>query len=232
MVAGRIAKAVYSEAHVVLGVRLLPLSIHHMLVMHGMGASFVCDKPHDLPSLIGAAFACRYTRGEFNAKREGDTLALDMRLWQNSLSGGLLGKLRRNIKRRRKIPVDASEILGFDFNEECASFHSYLDAFGAFNNPLVNDWAMPLTRSLINGKSGSQPNSPWFLRIHDALVSDCGFNRELAFDISLPEAKWILATHQERKGLAQIIVDVPAAIEEQKEANEYARKVESGEIKV
>lgn len=220
------------DAHVVCGVELKPFCIGHWLNLNRCGVSFVntAAEFHMLEDLLTAVLVCSETYEGFARSLRSGGVGRSIYRWQRRLSGGYFGALGRKWRTWRGKLIEPREIIGFDFSEQCVAFQSYLNEHG-YGTP-VNDWAIPLSLPTNPDKQARSLSSPPLMVLVDALISELNLALSDALNLPLPFVRWMWAVHAERKGWCSVVgeMDMAEAKENQKLADDFARKLQAGEI--
>jgi hypothetical protein len=216
-----ISVALRPPVHRVLGVTLRPFAIGHWLHMQSMGLSWVTGKEPILDDLLLGILACASSHANFSDDVRRGGIARAVKAWGLRLSGGRFGAFRRWVRRvvfRQFIYPD--EIVGFDFQSECAAFQRYIDEHGG-SGSLVNEWAIPITSS--TQPDGRPLDTPWPLVLLDAITTSGLMEIDEALDAPVSAVRWRWAIHAERTGSVRIISlgDWKA---DQQAANEFASR--------
>jgi hypothetical protein len=208
-----------------------PLSPGHWLLLHHFDIAFITGQEVTLGDLLLALLICSQSYEDIARDgMEANRLEKAMRQWQNKLAGGWRGKVRRRIKKARGEIIRPSEYLGFEFGPEVALFSNYLRDQGAFAPQSdANQWAWPLTARTKELEDDNEINTPEPFLLVAAAMGDLGMSLRIALNSSLALLRWLLAANQERKG-GIVVKDLDEEIEEQEEANRYAKEVASGRM--
>jgi hypothetical protein len=225
-----ISLAAMPEPHYVCGVKLRPFSIGHWLLCQRFDVSFLCGTDHELGDLLLGCLICSDSYTGFNRSLENCDVSKVMSDWRYRLAGGALGVWRRRWKKLRGKLIEPRDIIGFDFFDECSKFQAYLDAHG-MGWSFPNEWSVPRTVST-DQQPGQPLNSPGVMALLDALTVDLRIPVGEAMDMPIALARWRWAVHAERKGLVKVLIpqSQEEAEEDQKAADEFARKVAAGEV--
>lgn len=183
-----------------------------------------------LEDLLTAVLVCSESYEGFARSLRSGGVGGSIYRWQRRLSGGYWGALSRKVRTWRGKIVEPREIIGFDFPEQCNEFQGYLNEHG-YGTP-TNDWAIPLSIPAKSDKEAKAFSSPPLMMLVDGLISDLNLSLSDALNLPLPFVRWIWTVHAERKGWCSVVgeMDLAEAQENQKLANEFARKFEAGEI--
>lgn len=232
--AAAISRAASPPTHYVCGVPLRPYCIGHARHLLGAGVSFVTGAYHQMPDLISGILVCSESYEGFAGSLQSGSMERAIALWNRRLSGGVFGAWRRRFKRlayrltkNPRFMVTPRDVVGFDFVEECRKFEHYIDEHGG-GEFRVNDWSVPNTASTHKEPTASV-QAPPTEQLLSALVSEAGLDESEVLNMPLPLARWKWAIHAERKGWCKF-VNTTIKDEAQESANDFARRVFSGEI--
>lgn len=240
--AAAISRAASPPTHYVCGVPLLPYSIGHARHLLGAGVSFVTGAYHQMPDLISGILVCSESYEGFAGSLQRGEMERAIARWNRRLSGGFFGVWKRRGKRvaywlcnrvpilrsyRARFLVTPRDVIGFDFVEECRKFEHYIDEHGG-GEFRINDWSVPNTAST-HKEPTAAVQAPPTEQLLSALVSEAGLDESEVLNMPLPLARWKWAIHAERKGWCKF-VNTTIKDEAQESANDFARRVFSGEI--
>lgn len=105
------------EPHVILGLRMRPLSLGHLLLLHRIGSAFVTGGSPSYDDLAASVFLCSLTYEQGLEALDSPQLDRVMSLWQRKVCGQTGIRYWLGLKKATPIPLA----------EKCAAFRAYLE---------------------------------------------------------------------------------------------------------
>lgn len=187
-----------------------------------MGLSWVTGAEPILDDLLLGVLACASSHSKFQEDVRNGGIDRAMVAWGRRLSGGRWGAAKRWFRRvvLRQF-IYPNEIIGFDFETECAAFQRYLDEHGV-NGVSRNDWSAPVFELTGEGE-GVPLKSPWPLVLLNSVTAGNVMTRHEALTRPMPAVRWEQAIDSERRGKVRLI-DIWELREDQRQANENSAR--------
>jgi hypothetical protein len=180
--AEQFADAWVPEYHTILGIKLRPLSLGHLILMHRVRSAFVCGGVPEYSDLAVSVMICSLTFEEGIKTLDDPNIHLAMGHWQRSVCG--MRGIRYRIGLAKSKPIDL-----FEKSE-------------AFNAYLKQGWSHP---DYSYDASGDTVDIPFLQSVKVTLMRDLHFTETELLDRPWSRSLWDFLTLKALKGEIQMV---------------------------
>jgi hypothetical protein len=197
------------EPRTILGLRLRPFSLGHVILLHRVESVFVIGGVPDFNDLALSVFICSQTYADALKAFEDPTLPEFMKRWHDKLTGSDRLLVRLGLSKPKLL----------DFSQLCARFSAYITEHSKIPNYDFNP------------ADFTEMHCPHVQQVKVALMRDMGFDEEKLLDRGWGLCLWDYVTLKAMAGTVKMISEDTKA-EALSLSNDLLARIKSGAVKI